>query len=116
MHVTTAIRDDVAFLQALQAALNKQTTGRRKSPEDPDAAVRRLVSRAIVAEGPIKAESAADAAVFREAEADTDFSHLLLYFLTAVAVKNLSERHGPRNSNRIFDSANRFCDAGGAQQ
>ncbi|MFM7166834.1 MAG: type I restriction endonuclease subunit R [Planctomycetaceae bacterium] len=49
----TAIRDDVAFLQALQAALNKQTTGGRKSPEDLDAAVRQLVSRAIVAEGQI---------------------------------------------------------------
>jgi type I restriction enzyme R subunit len=49
----TAIRDDVAFLQALQAALNKQTIGGGKSPEDLDAAVRQLVSKAIVAEGQI---------------------------------------------------------------
>jgi type I restriction enzyme R subunit len=49
----TAIRDDVAFLQALQAALNKQTIGGGKSPEDLDVAVRQLVSKAIVAEGQI---------------------------------------------------------------
>ena len=49
----TAIRDDVAFLQTVQAALNKQSSGSRKSPEDLDAAVRQLVSKAIVAEGQI---------------------------------------------------------------
>jgi type I restriction enzyme R subunit len=49
----TAIRDDISFLQTLQAALNKQTTGGRKSPEDLDAAIRQLVSKAIVAEGQI---------------------------------------------------------------
>lgn len=49
----TAIRDDVSFLQTVQAALNKQTTGGRRSPEDMDAAIRQLVSRAIVAEGQI---------------------------------------------------------------
>ncbi|MCA9011315.1 MAG: DUF3387 domain-containing protein [Planctomycetaceae bacterium] len=36
----TAIRDDVAFLQTIHAALNKQSSGSRKSPEDLDAAVR----------------------------------------------------------------------------
>jgi type I restriction enzyme R subunit len=49
----TAIRDDVSFLQTIQAALNKQTTGGRRSPEDLDAAIRQLVSKAIVAEGQI---------------------------------------------------------------
>ncbi len=49
----TRIRDDVSFLQAVQAALNKQTTGGRKSPEDLDAAIRQLVSKAILAEGQI---------------------------------------------------------------
>ncbi len=49
----TAIRDDVSFFQALQAALNKQTTNTRKSPEQIDAAVRQLVSKAIVADGQI---------------------------------------------------------------
>ncbi len=49
----TAIRDDVSFLQTVQAALNKQTTGGRKSPEDLDAAIRQLVSKAIVSEGQI---------------------------------------------------------------
>jgi type I restriction enzyme R subunit len=49
----TAIRDDVSFLQTVQAALNKQTTGGRRSPEDLDAAIRQLVSKAIVAEGQI---------------------------------------------------------------
>jgi type I restriction enzyme R subunit len=49
----TAIRDDVAFLQTIQAALNKQSSGSRKSPEDLDAAVRQLVSKAVVADGQI---------------------------------------------------------------
>jgi type I restriction enzyme R subunit len=49
----TAIRDDVAFLQTVQAALNKQSSGSRKSPEDLDAAVRQLVSKAVVADGQI---------------------------------------------------------------
>jgi len=49
----TAIRDDVSFLQTVQAALNKQTASGRKSPEDLDAAIRQLVSKAIVAEGQI---------------------------------------------------------------
>ena len=34
----TAIRDDVSFFQALQAALNKQSSSNRKTPEQIDAA------------------------------------------------------------------------------
>lgn len=49
----TDIRDDVAFMQAIQAALNKQTTGGPRSPEDLEAAIRQLVSQAIVADGQI---------------------------------------------------------------
>jgi len=49
----TAIRDDVSFFQAIQAALNKQTTNNRKTPEQIDAAVRQLVSRAITTEGQV---------------------------------------------------------------
>ena len=49
----TAIRDDVSFFQALQAALNKQTSQSSKTPEQIDAAVRQLVSKAIVADGQI---------------------------------------------------------------
>jgi type I restriction enzyme R subunit len=49
----TRIRDDVSFFQTVQAALNKQSSGGRKSPEDLDAAVRQLVSKAIVADGEI---------------------------------------------------------------
>jgi type I restriction enzyme R subunit len=49
----TAIRDDVSFFQAIQAALNKQSGGSRKSPEQIDAAVRQLVSRAITTDGQI---------------------------------------------------------------
>jgi type I restriction enzyme R subunit len=48
-----AIRDDVSFFQALQAALNKQSSQNRKTPEQIDAAIRQLVSKAIVAEGEI---------------------------------------------------------------
>jgi type I restriction enzyme R subunit len=49
----TAIRDDVSFCQAIQSALNKQNTGSKKTPEQIDAAVRQLVSKAIVTEGQV---------------------------------------------------------------
>lgn len=35
----TAILDDVCFIQALQAALNKQSSQNRKTPEQIDAAI-----------------------------------------------------------------------------
>jgi hypothetical protein len=44
----TDIRDDVSFFQALQAALNKQSSQNRKTPEQIDAAIRQLVSKAIM--------------------------------------------------------------------
>jgi type I site-specific restriction-modification system R (restriction) subunit len=49
----TAIRDDVSFFQALQAALNKKSGENRKTPEQIDAAIRQLVSKAITTEGQI---------------------------------------------------------------
>jgi len=49
----TAIRDDVSFFQALQAALNKKSGESHKSPEQIDAAIQQLVSRAITTEGEI---------------------------------------------------------------
>ncbi len=49
----TEIRDDVSFFQALQAALNKQSGGSRKTPEQIDAAVRQLVSKAITTDGQV---------------------------------------------------------------
>ena len=49
----TAIRDDVSFFQALQAALNKQASSNQKTPEQIDAAIRQLVSRAITTEGEV---------------------------------------------------------------
>jgi type I restriction enzyme R subunit len=49
----TAIRDDVSFFQAIQAALNKQTTNHNKTPEQIDAAVRQLVSKAITTDGQV---------------------------------------------------------------
>jgi type I restriction enzyme R subunit len=49
----TDIRDDVSFFQAVQAALNKQSSNVKKSPEQIEFAVRQLVSKAIVAEGQI---------------------------------------------------------------
>lgn len=49
----TAIRDDVSYFQALQAALNKQSGKGRKTPEQIDAAVRQLVSKAITTEGQV---------------------------------------------------------------
>ncbi len=49
----TKIRDDVSFFQALQAALSKQSTNYRKTPEQIDAAIRQLVSKAITTEGQV---------------------------------------------------------------
>jgi type I restriction enzyme R subunit len=49
----TAIRDDVSYFQALQAALNKQSSSNRKTPEQIDAAIRQLVSKAITTEGEV---------------------------------------------------------------
>ncbi len=49
----TEIRDDVSFFQALQAALNKQSRTNRKTPEQIDAAIRQLVSKAITTEGQV---------------------------------------------------------------
>ena len=49
----TQIRDDVSFFQAIQAALAKQNSGSRKTPEQIEAAVRQLVSRAITTEGQV---------------------------------------------------------------
>ncbi len=49
----TQIRDDVSFFQAIQTALSKQNTNQRKTPEQIDAAIRQLVSRAITTEGQV---------------------------------------------------------------
>ena len=49
----TEIRDDVCFFQALQAALNKQSSSTGKTPEQIDAAIRQLVSKAITTEGQV---------------------------------------------------------------
>jgi type I restriction enzyme R subunit len=49
----TEIRDDVSFFQALQAALNKQSGKNHKTPEQIDAAIRQLVSKAITTEGQV---------------------------------------------------------------
>jgi len=49
----TEIRDDVALFQAIQAALNKRDSGHRKTPEQIDAAVRQLVSKAITTDGQV---------------------------------------------------------------
>jgi type I restriction enzyme R subunit len=49
----TEIRDDVSFFQALQAALSKQSSTNRKTPEQIDAAIRQLVSKAITTEGQV---------------------------------------------------------------
>jgi type I restriction enzyme R subunit len=48
-----AVRDDVSFFQALQSALNKQSSQNKKTPEQVDAAIRQLVSRAITTEGQV---------------------------------------------------------------
>jgi type I restriction enzyme R subunit len=47
------LRDDVSFFQAVAAALSKRSTPNQKTPEQLDAAVRQLVSRAIATEGEV---------------------------------------------------------------
>lgn len=49
----TALRDDISYFQAIQAALNKQTGSSQRTPEQIDAAVRQLVSKAITTEGQV---------------------------------------------------------------
>ncbi len=49
----TEIRDDVALFQAIQSALNKQSSSTRKTPEQIDAAIRQLVSKAITTDGQV---------------------------------------------------------------
>lgn len=53
----TTLRDDVSFSQAVQSALSKAYASDRKTPEQPDAAIRQLVSTAIVADGQITTSS-----------------------------------------------------------
>jgi type I restriction enzyme, R subunit len=45
-----AIRDDVGFFQAVRAALAKSTPDRRRSPEETDAAIRQIISRAVASD------------------------------------------------------------------
>jgi len=45
-----AIRDEVSFFQAIKAAMVKHTTTGGKNPEDLDAAVRQIVSKAVASE------------------------------------------------------------------
>ena len=49
----TELRDDVSYFQAIQAALNKQSSINRKTPEQIDAAIRQLVSKAITTDGQV---------------------------------------------------------------
>ena len=49
----TDIRDDVSFFQTLQAALNKRTGSSQKTPEQIEAAIRQLVSKAITTDGQV---------------------------------------------------------------
>jgi type I restriction enzyme R subunit len=54
-----AVRDDVGFFQTIRAALAKTTRGAGKPEEDLDAAVRQIVSRAVVSDQVIDIFSAA---------------------------------------------------------
>ena len=53
------IRDDVAFFQAVRAALIKRTASEGKTDEDLDHAVRQIVSRAVAPEGVLDVFAAA---------------------------------------------------------
>ncbi len=49
----TAVQEDLAYFQAVRAALEKKGTTGRRSPDQLDAAVRQLVSTAITTEGEV---------------------------------------------------------------
>ncbi|NPV81813.1 MAG: type I restriction endonuclease subunit R [Firmicutes bacterium] len=53
------IRDDVAFFQAVKAALSKSVTGEQRSPDELDHAIRQIVSRAVASDGVIDIFAAA---------------------------------------------------------
>jgi type I restriction enzyme R subunit len=54
-----AIRDDVAFFQAVQAVLAKRAPGEARADEDLDHAVRQILSRAVASEGVVDIFAAA---------------------------------------------------------
>ena len=54
-----AIRDDVAFFQAVRASLAKRAPGEARTEEDLDHAVRQIVSRAVAPEGVVDIFAAA---------------------------------------------------------
>jgi type I restriction enzyme R subunit len=54
-----AIRDDVAFFQAVRAALAKRAPGEQRTEEDLEHAIRQIVSRAIAPEGVVDLFAAA---------------------------------------------------------
>ncbi len=54
-----AIRDDVAFFQAVRASLAKRAPGESRSEEELDHAVRQIVSRAVASEGVVDIFAAA---------------------------------------------------------
>ena len=56
---TTRIRDDVAFFQAVRAALAKRAEGEARTEEDLDLAVRQIISRAVASEGVLDVFAAA---------------------------------------------------------
>ena len=56
---TLRIRDDVAFFQAVRAALSKQAATAARPQEELDFAVRQIISRAVVSEGVIDIFAAA---------------------------------------------------------
>jgi type I restriction enzyme, R subunit len=49
----TELRDDVSYFQSIQVALKKQSGGSSKTPEQIDAAIRQLVSKAITTDGQV---------------------------------------------------------------
>ncbi len=49
----SALRDDIAFCQAVKSGLAKSSRGSGRSPDQLDAAVRQLVSKAIIADGQV---------------------------------------------------------------
>jgi len=102
-----AIRDDVAFFQAVRAALAKSTAKDPKSEEDLDLVIRQIVSRAVSSEGVVDIFAAAglkkpDIAILSDDFLD-EVRHMPFKNLAVETLRKLlaGEIHGRMRTNLV---------------
>ena len=111
-----AIRDDVGFFQEVRAVLAKSTTGGegRKSPEDMEAAIRQIVSRAVASDKVIDIFDAAglkkpDISILSD-EFLEEVSHLPQRNLAVELLQKLLRGEIQTRSKRYLVQARSFAD------